>query len=146
MENSSNTVKKKKAKRLDAKENFWGYVFLSPVIIGFLVFTVFPVIMSFYYSLTNYDGILKPKFVGFQNYAMLFTNKEFGEALLHTIYFTIGTVPIGVFLAILVAVLLNQKIRGVNAYRSAFFIPVIVSYVSITMVWQWLYNEDYALS
>ena len=55
MENSSNTVKKKKAKRLDAKENFWGYVFLSPVIIGFLVFTVFPVIMSFYYSLTNYD-------------------------------------------------------------------------------------------
>ena len=54
MENSSNTVKKKKAKRLDAKENFWGYVFLSPVIIGFLVFTVFPVIMSFYYSLTNY--------------------------------------------------------------------------------------------
>ena len=145
MENSSNTVKKKKAKRLDAKENFWGYVFLSPVIIGFLVFTVFPVIMSFYYSLTNYDGILKPKFVGFQNYAMLFTNKEFGEALLHTIYFTIGTVPIGVFLAILVAVLLNQKIRGVNAYRSAFFIPVIVSYVSITMVWQWLYNEDYGL-
>ena len=75
MENSSNTVKKKKAKRLDAKENFWGYVFLSPVIIGFLVFTVFPVIMSFYYSLTNYDGILKPKFVGFQNYAMLFTSR-----------------------------------------------------------------------
>ena len=81
MEKKSNTVKKKKTKRLDAKENFWGYVFLSPVIIGFLVFTVFPVVMSFYYSLTNYDGIQPPKFVGFQNYAMLFTNKEFGEAL-----------------------------------------------------------------
>lgn len=53
MEKKSNTVKKKKTKRLDAKENFWGYVFLSPVIIGFLVFTVFPVVMSFYYSLTN---------------------------------------------------------------------------------------------
>ena len=145
MEKKSNTVKKKKKKRLDAKENFWGYVFLSPVIIGFLVFTVFPVVMSFYYSLTNYDGIQPPKFVGFQNYAMLFTNKEFGEALFHTIYFTIGTVPVGVFLAILVAVLLNQKIHGVNVYRSAFFIPVIVSYVSITMVWQWLYNEDYGL-
>ena len=101
--------------------------------------------MSFYYSLTNYDGIQPPKFVGFQNYAMLFTNKEFGEALFHTIYFTIGTVPVGVFLAILVAVLLNQKIHGVNVYRSAFFIPVIVSYVSSTMVWQWLYNEDYGL-
>ena len=145
MEKKSNTVKKKKTKRLDAKENFWGYVFLSPVIIGFLVFTVFPVVMSFYYSLTNYDGIQPPKFVGFQNYAMLFTNKEFGEALFHTVYFTIGTVPVGVFLALLVAVLLNQKIHGVNVYRSAFFIPVIVSYVSITMVWQWLYNEDYGL-
>lgn len=143
MEKKSNTVKKKKTKRLDAKENFWGYVFLSPVIIGFLVFTVFPVVMSFYYSLTNYDGIQPPKFVGFQNYAMLFTNKEFGEALFHTVYFTIGTVPVGVFLVILVAVLLNQKIHGVNVYRSAFFIPVIVSYVSITMVWQWLYNEDF---
>ena len=145
MEKISSTVKKKKRKTLGAKETFWGYFFLSPVIIGFLVFTVFPVIMSFYYSLTDYDGILKPTFVGLQNYAMLFTNKEFGEALLHTVYFTVGTVPIGVFLAILVAVLLNQKIRGVNIYRSAFFIPVIVSYVSITMVWQWLYNEDYGL-
>ena len=67
MEKKSNTVKKKKKKRLDAKENFWGYVFLSPIIIGFLVFTVFPVVMSFYYSLTNYDGIQPPKFVGFQN-------------------------------------------------------------------------------
>ena len=77
MEKKSNTVKKKKTKRLDAKENFWGYVFLSPVIIGFLVFTVFPVVMSFYYSLTNYDGIQPPKFVGFQNYAMLFSYRLF---------------------------------------------------------------------
>lgn len=145
MKKISNTVRKKKVTKLNAKENFWGYVFLSPIIIGFLVFTVFPVIMSFYYSLTNYDGILKPEFIGIQNYIALFTNKEFGEALLHTVYFTIGTVPVGVFLAILVAVLLNQKIRGINFYRSAFFVPVIVSFVSITMVWQWLYNEDYGL-
>ena len=75
----------------------------------------------------------------------MFTNGDFGEALWHTVYFTIGTVPLGTLLAILVAVFLNQKIRGANLYKTAFFIPVIVSYTSIAMVWQWLYNDDFGL-
>ena len=79
------------------------------------------------------------------NYIDLFTNGDFGEALWHTVYFTIGTVHLGTILAILVAVLLNQKIRGLNLYKTAFFIPVIVSYTSIAMVWQWLYNDDFGL-
>ena len=115
------------------------------MIIGFIVFTIFPVAMSFYYSLTDYDGVTSPKFIGLQNYIDLFSNGDFGEALWHTIYFTIGTVPLGTLLAILVAVLLNQKIRGLNFYKSSFFIPVIVSYTSIAMVWQWLYNDDFGL-
>ncbi|MEG1426322.1 MAG: sugar ABC transporter permease [Oscillospiraceae bacterium] len=136
---------KKKKKPLSANETFWGYFFLFPIIIGFLLFTVVPVIMSFYYSLTNYDGILPPQFVGFANYAKLFTNEEFGQSLMNTIYFAVGTVPVGVFLAIIVAALLNQKIRGLGIYRSAFFIPVIVSFVSVAMVWQWMYSQDYGL-
>lgn len=132
-------------KSLAASETFWGYTFLAPVILGFLVFTVAPVIMSFYYSLTNYDGILEPSFVGLKNYINLFTNAEFGTSLWNTLYFTIGTVPVGGFLSLLVAVLLNQKIKLVGLYRSAFFIPVIVSFVSVAMVWQWMYNQDYGL-
>lgn len=135
----------KKRKPIGANETFWGYLFLLPVIIGFIVFTIFPVAMSFYYSLTDYDGVTSPKFIGLQNYIDLFSNGDFGEALWHTIYFTIGTVPLGTILAILVAVLLNQKIRGLNLYKTAFFIPVIVSYTSIAMVWQWLYNDDFGL-
>jgi multiple sugar transport system permease protein len=135
----------KKRKPLLASETFWGYLFLLPVIIGFLVFTIFPVVMSLYYSFTNYDGVTPAKFVGLQNYIDLFTNGDFGSALWHTVYFTIGTVPLGVILAVVVAVLLNQKIRGLNLYKSAFFIPVIVSFTSIAMVWQWLYNEDFGL-
>ena len=117
----------KKRKPIGANETFWGYLFLLPVIIGFIVFTIFPVAMSFYYSLTDYDGVTSPKFIGLQNYIDLFSNGDFGEALWHTIYFTIGTVPLGTLLAILVAVLLNQKIRGLNFYKSSFFIPVIRS-------------------
>ena len=135
----------KKRKPIGANETFWGYIFLLPVILGFIVFTIFPVVMSFYYSLTDYDGVTPPKFIGIQNYIDLFTNGDFGEALWHTVYFTIGTVPLGTILAILVAVLLNQKIRGLNLYKTAFFIPVIVSYTSIAMVWQWLYNDDFGL-
>lgn len=145
MNHPSGAADRKIRKNLAGNETFWGYVFLLPVIIGFLIFTIIPVIMSFYYSLTEYDGILKPVFVGADNYIQLFTNEEFGHALLNTIYFTLGTVPLGVFLSLLVAVLLNQKIRGLNFYKSAFFIPVIVSYVSVAMVWQWMYNQDYGL-
>ena len=119
----------KKRKPIGANETFWGYLFLLPVIIGFIVFTIFPVAMSFYYSLTDYDGVTSPKFIGLQNYIDLFSNGDFGEALWHTIYFTIGTVPLGTLLAILVAVLLNQKIRGLNFYKSSFFIPVIRSLI-----------------
>ncbi len=104
-----------------------------------------PVVVSLYYSLTNYDGITAPKFVGFENYIDLFQNGEFGHALLNSVYFTVGTVPLGAFLALLVAILLNQKIRAQSLYRSAFFIPCIVSYVAIAMVWQWMYNQDYGL-
>ncbi len=144
MHDSEQTIKKQR-KPLAANETFWGYAFLTPVIIGFLVFTIIPVIMSFYYSLTNYDGITTPKFVGLENYIKVISNGEFGHALLNSIYFTVGTVPIGAFLALLVAILLNQKIGGQNFYRSAFFIPCIVSTVAISMVWQWIYNQDYGL-
>lgn len=137
--------RKNTRKSLAASETFWGYTFLAPVIIGFLVFTAIPVVVSLYYSLTNFDGILPPKWVGLENYTSLFTNGEFGHALLNSLYFTLGTVPVGAFLSLLVAMLLNQKIRGQSLYRSAFFIPVIVSYVSVAMVWQWMYNQDYGL-
>lgn len=136
---------KKQHKPLSTNETFWGYVFLAPVIIGFLVFTLIPVCVSLYYSLTNYDGMTTPKFIGLENFINLFQNGEFGHALWNSVYFTIGTVPIGAFLALLVAILLNQKIHGQGIYRSAFFIPCIVSYVSIAMVWQWMYNQDYGL-
>ncbi len=144
MLNSANAARKPR-KPLGTNETFWGYVFLAPVIIGFLVFTAVPVVVSLYYSLTNYDGITAPKFVGLSNYIDLFQNGEFGHALLNSVYFTIGTVPLGAFLALLVAILLNQKIKAQSLYRSAFFIPCIVSYVAIAMVWQWMYNQDYGL-
>lgn len=140
--NRHNTMEKQSILQ---KEWFWGYIFLLPVIIGFLIFTLIPVGMSLYYSFTKYDGITKPVFLGLDNYKALFKDKEFLLSLKNTFVFTISTVPLGAFLSLLFAQLLNSNIRGKKIYRSIIFIPNIVSYVAVAMVWQWLYNEDYGL-
>lgn len=137
------SVTLRRRKGLKQNEGFWGMFFLAPTIIGFLVFTIIPVIMSLVYSFHKYDGITAMKYVGLNNYSRLLGNKEFIQSLGNTIYFAIGTVPIGCFLALFVAVVLNQKIRGRMFYRSCFFVPTIVSMVAISVVFQQMFNQDY---
>ncbi|WP_204669871.1 carbohydrate ABC transporter permease [Gracilibacillus alcaliphilus] len=127
------------------REAFWGYVFITPILIGFAVFMFYPLIASLYLSLTESDGINPSSFIGLENYTTLMADEEFLNSLKVTLIYVAGTVPLGAILALLVAVLLNQKIRFVNAYRTAFFIPVITSMVAVATVWKWLYNTDYGL-
>lgn len=134
----------KKRKPIGANETFWGYIFLLPVILGFIVFTIF----CCHVLLLQPDGLRRGDAPQVYWDAELYRpvhQRGLWRGPVHTVYFTIGTVPLGTILAILVAVLLNQKIRGLNLYKTAFFIPVIVSYTSIAMVWQWLYNDDFGL-
>lgn len=140
------TPKMKKTKSpLSANESFWGYAFIAPAVIGLLVFTLLPVLMSLFYSFTKFDGITDPIFVGLKNYKYILSDDEFFKAILNNLYYIVFSVPVGTFLAILIAVALNQKIKFVGVYRTLFFLPVVVSFVSIAMVWQWLYNTDYGL-
>lgn len=139
------SVSLNRKKGLKQNEGLWGMFFLAPTIIGFLVFTIIPVIMSAIYSLHEYDGITPMEWVSIENYTKLLTNKEFIKSLGNTIYFAIGTVPVGCFLALFVAVVLNQKIRGRMFYRSCFFVPTIVSMVAISVVFQQMFNQDYGV-
>ncbi|GAB2564989.1 multiple sugar transport system permease protein [Gracilibacillus alcaliphilus] len=132
-------------RKLMGREAFWGYVFITPILIGFAVFMFYPLIASLYLSLTESDGINPSSFIGLENYTTLMADEEFLNSLKVTLIYVAGTVPLGAILALLVAVLLNQKIRFVNAYRTAFFIPVITSMVAVATVWKWLYNTDYGL-
>ena len=120
-------------------------LFLLPTIIGFLMFTLVPVFMSLVYSFTEYDGVTAMKFIGLDNYTKLLGNREFRKSLVNTLYFAVGTVPVGCFLALFVAVVLNQKIRGKTIYRACFFIPSIVSTVAISVVFQQMFNKDYGM-
>jgi multiple sugar transport system permease protein len=123
-----------------------GLLFISPWLLGFFLFTIYPMLASFYFSFTRYDVLRPPKFIGFENYIELFTGDDlFRTAMYNTVWFVLVAVPIGLVAAFLLAVLLNQNLRGKSVYRTIFFIPSITPAVASVMVWLWIYNTQYGL-
>lgn len=133
-------------RRFVESESVTAYVLLIPTLVGLFLFTLGPVLVAFGISFTKWDLTSPPTWVALGNYnAMLFLDSLAGVSLLNTVYFVVGTVPTGVVLALLFAVALNQKIRGVVFYRTAYFLPVISSTVAISLIWEWLYEPQYGL-
>ncbi len=122
------------------------YVLLLPTLLGLMVFTLGPVVASFLISFTKWDLTSPPVWVGLGNYhAMAVLDDLSRVSLLNTIYYVAVTVPAGVLLSLLLAVAMNQKIRGIVLYRTAYFLPVISSTVAVSLLWQWLYHPEYGL-
>jgi multiple sugar transport system permease protein len=134
-----------KLSKLKYSDTFWAFVLLLPNLLGFLVFTVFPVVASFVLSFSEWDLLSPMKFVGADNYVKLVSDETFWKVLWNTFYFSLGTVPVGIALALLLAVALNKKIRGVKLFRAMYFLPVISSTVAVAIVWQWMYNPHFGL-
>ena len=135
----------KTSSRLQRRWNFWGYLFILPNFLGFLLFMLVPIIMALVFSFTNYDVISQMDFVGINNYVGLFTDDQFITSLLNTLWFAVLTVPTGVILALLLAVLFNRQIRGISIFRTYVFIPVITSMVAVSLVWSMLYEDNAGL-
>ncbi len=132
-------------KKLAQSNNFWAFIFLAPNLIGFLAFLLIPVVASFGLSFVEWDLLSPMKWVGFKNYIGLFHDQVFLRVLWNTVYYTLGTVPVGIALSLLLAIALNKKLRGMKIYRALYFLPVISSYVAVAVVWQWLYNAEFGL-
>lgn len=133
-------------RRLEARRVAVGLFFIAPWIVGFLAFTLYPMIASFYYSLTSYDVISPPSFVGLANYRELFLHDElFRTGFKNTLYLAVFGVPIGIVVAFLLASLLNQRMRGRAIFRTAFFLPAITPMVATAMVWLWIYDPQFGL-
>lgn len=116
-------------------------LFISPWILGFLVFQLFPIIASAVYSFCDYNVIQPAKFVGLANYErMFFKDKLFYTSLYNTLYFAILSVPISIVTSVIVAMLLNAKIRGLAFFRTVFYMPTIMPAVASTMLWLWILN------
>lgn len=125
------------------KKNLAGYLFLLPWIMGLIMFTIIPIISSLYLSLTNYDIITEPVFIGLENYKNMLTDAKFMQSMNVTFkYVSIG-VPIKLIVALFIAVLLNRKIRGMSIYRAVYYIPSLFgSSVAVAILWRQLFNKS----
>lgn len=128
--------------RPSTREAVWAYLFLTPNFLLMLIFTVIPVVAGFAVSLTKWDLIRPPRFVGLGNYAELATDPNVWLSLDRTLYFVVGAVPVQIILALLVAGALARSMRGVVLYRFAYFAPVVTATVAVSMVWGWLYQPE----
>jgi multiple sugar transport system permease protein len=130
-----------------ARRNFiTGVLFASPWIVGFLIWTVYPVVASLYYSFMVYDILRPARFVGLKNYAdMLFNDSLFQTVIGNTFYFVALGVPFGLVTAFLLAVLLNNEVKFRAGFRTLFFLPAIVPAIATAEVWRWVYNPQWGL-
>ena len=124
---------------------FWGYAMIAPGLIGLLIFYIWPMLQTFYFSFTEWGPFGDAEWTGLSNYRALFQGPEFLMALRNTLVYTVLSVSITEIIALVLAVLLNQKLRGMSVYRTLYFIPVVTMPVAIGLVWRWLYNSDYGI-
>jgi multiple sugar transport system permease protein len=121
-------------------------LFLSPTLVVFGAFILFPVLFSFYLSFQQWNMFSgESTFVGLDNYSRLFRSEEFWQVLKNTAIYTIGTIPLNMAFSLLIAYILNKKIAGKKFLRTAFFAPVIISPVAAALIWRWLYDPNFGL-
>jgi multiple sugar transport system permease protein len=131
--------------RYESRALVRGLTFLSPWLIGFLAFTLVPIVLSLYYSFCRYSLLQKPIFKGWENYLNLARDEVFWKVLRNTALYGLFALPLGMLAALCVAMLLNSKIRGVSIYRTIVFLPSLVPLVASAMLWLWMFNADLGL-
>lgn len=129
------------------RKYFWVIFFISPSLLGLIIFMVLPMLASLGLTFTDWDPLLPTRFsfAGFINYQLLLQDKTFFSALFHTLYFIAGYIPLVLAFGLGVATLLNQKLKGLAVFRGAFFIPVVSAWVAVALLWTWIFNPQYGL-
>ncbi len=123
-------------------EQFAGWIFILPALVGTLIFIVIPVICSFGLSFAKWDLLNPIQFVGLSNYKEIFTDNLFYKILWNTIVFAVSTSVLGVIIPLFLACILNSKIRGSEFYKTAYFLPFITPMIVIGVVWEWIFDPN----
>ena len=133
--------------RLLRREAVYGYLFISPWILGFLIFTAFPMIYGGYLSFTDYDGLTSPGGVGLDNYQRLFSGEDklVVKSLGNTLWYVAAAVPATLVFGLLLALLLNQPVRGIALFRTLFYMPSVVPVVASIAVLMWVFHGRFGL-
>jgi len=131
---------------LTRREAVRAYVFVSPWIIGFIVFTAGPMIASAYFSLTEYNVITSPRFIGLGNWVLMFTQDPlFWHSLKVTLTYAIVALPLGMVFGLALALLLNAKVPGLAVWRTIFYMPSVVSGVAVSVLWSYIFNPRFGI-
>jgi len=142
---AATAVRPARRRSLARQEALWFYIFVSPWLIGFGLWVAGPMLASFYLSFTSYQITEPPSFVGLGNYQQLYNDPLFWQSLRVTAYFTFLSVPLSVACAVVVAMLLNQPIPFLSAWRTIYYLPSITSGVAIALMWAWIFNPNFGL-
>ncbi len=131
--------------RLERAERFWGWIMVLPLLIGLLVFYFIPFLQNIFYSFTDLDQFMNWSTFNVNNYLDLFSDDDFYAAIANTLFYVVVCVPVSLTLSLLLAIGLNQNIRGKALFRTLLFLPAVTMPAAVAMVWQWLFNKDFGL-
>lgn len=138
-------MKKNFLKKYDKQQVLWGFIFIAPTALGLFFLNIKPAIDTVLLSFQRSTGFGNTEWIGLDNYKQLFSDKEVLQSLLNTLKYSVVSVPAIVVLSLLVAVLMNQKIKGISIYRTIYFLPVVAAPTAVAMIWRWLFNSDFGL-
>jgi multiple sugar transport system permease protein len=124
------------------REAITAYIFIAPLLLGFIFWNIGPLLASLGMSLTDYNLLEPPKFVGFDNYTSLLDDPVFPAAFKNTMIYALVTVPLGLLVSLGLALVMNQEIKGRAFFRTLFFTPTVCSIAAIALIWQWIYDSD----
>jgi len=128
------------------REALVGYICILPWVLGFIFFVAGPIVASFFISFMKWDIVTPSKWVGLANYKKIFTDDaDFLQALKVTLIYSAVTLPLGLVLGLVLSLLLNMKLRGIDIYRTLFYIPAVLPTVAVTMLWIWIFNPEFGL-
>lgn len=135
-----------KGSKRNRSEFLWGWAFILPTILGLIILNIIPLFQAAYESFFKTGAFGKGNvFVGFDNYIRLFSDSDVWQALFNTFKYALVEVPLSIVIAILLAVLLNRKMKGRTIYRTIYFLPMVAAPAAVAMVWRWLYNSEFGL-
>ena len=138
---------KSTSKLKNAKHNewMWGYILVAPTVIGLLILNIIPLIQTFILSFQKTGDFGPSQWAGFENYKRLFSDPAVWQATGNTLKYVLMVIPFIIIFSLLVAVLLNQKIKGKSIYRVIYFLPMVAAPAAVAMVWKWLFNSEFGL-
>ncbi len=137
---------KKKVTSQERNEFIWGWIFIIPTMLGLIILNIIPIFQTIYKSFFKTGDFGRGNiFVGMENYQKLFSDTQVWQALLNTIKYALMEVPFSIIISLVLAVLLNRKMKGRSVYRTIMFLPMVAAPAAVAMVWRWLFNSDFGL-